>query len=106
MREICEFTFISKMDFQLVHAKGIESSWYDLKRKFHREGAECNSTASYYEKTNKEDRGPQLFAIVNNNAVFFHDKGVWEKYNSAKDIRCNIKPWSDRNSSYEPILSL
>jgi hypothetical protein len=101
MREICEFYFISTKDRQLVHAKGIETSWYDLKRELDRQGAECNPTASYYLKTNTRNRGPGLFAIVNNGSVFYHEKGVWEIYNSAKNISCNVKPWSDPNPSHE-----
>ncbi|CAF4397626.1 unnamed protein product, partial [Rotaria sordida] len=67
MLEMCEFTYTSLQDLKFVHANGIESSWYDLKHKFNRQGVECDSTASYYEKISK--RGPELFAIVNNTSV-------------------------------------
>jgi hypothetical protein len=96
MLEVCEFTFTSTVDYQFVYAKGIESSWYDLKRKFNRQGVECNPTASYYEKISR--RGPQLFAIVNQTSVFYHDKDEWYKYRSAENIKCDIIPWSGLNS--------
>ncbi|CAF1103535.1 unnamed protein product [Rotaria sordida] len=100
MLEMCEFTYTSLQDLKFVHANGIESSWYDLKRKFNRQGVECDSTASYYEKISK--RGPELFAIVNNTSVFYHDNNKWSKYRSAANITCNLIPWSDTNPLKEP----
>jgi hypothetical protein len=97
MLEMCEFTFTAKNDSQFIHAKGIESSWHDLKQKFNRQGAEYNPTASYYEKTS--DRGPKLFAIVNNNSVFYHDNNEWYTYVSARNITCSIIP------SFRPSLT-
>ncbi|CAF3413278.1 unnamed protein product [Rotaria sp. Silwood1] len=90
MLEMCEFTFTSLKDLKFVHAKGIESSWYNLKHKFNRQGAECDPTASYYEKISK--RGPELFAIVNNTLVFYHANDEWSKYHSAANITCNLIP--------------
>ncbi|CAF3416770.1 unnamed protein product [Rotaria sp. Silwood1] len=90
MLEMCEFTFTSLKDLKFVHAKGIESSWYNLKHKFNRQGAECDPTASYYEKISK--RGPELFAIVNNTSVFYHGNDEWSKYHSAANITCNLIP--------------
>ncbi|CAF2853811.1 unnamed protein product [Rotaria sp. Silwood2] len=102
MLEICEFTFISLKDLKFVHAKGIESSWYDLKRKLNRQGAECDPTASYYQKNNERERGPEFFAIVNNTSVFYHDNDEWLIYHSAANIICNLIPWSDMNPLNEP----
>jgi hypothetical protein len=99
MLETCEFTFTSLKDFQFVYVKGIESSWYDLKHKFNRQGDGYNSIASYYEKISR--RGPQLFAIVNQTAVFYHDKDEWYQYRSARNITCDIIPWSGSNSFQE-----
>lgn len=95
MREICEFTFVGKKTLRFIHVIGIESSWYDLKRTLNRQGAECNPAASYYQKTNKTDPGPELFAVVNSSSVFYHERGVWEIYNSTRNISCNVKPWLD-----------
>lgn len=93
MIEVCQFSFIGSVDGQFILTKGIESSWYDLKRKFNRQGGECNSTASYYEKTSQ--RGPELFAIVDKTSVFYHHGDQWHKYRSADNIKCNILPLSD-----------
>jgi hypothetical protein len=97
MVEICEFTFTSAVSLRYIDAKGIESSWYDLKRKFDLQGAECNSLASYYEKISQQ--GPQLFAIVNNTFVFYHDQDQWYNYRSAQNITCAIIPSSQVNST-------
>ncbi len=97
---MCEFSFFSTDDGQFVLTKGIESSWYDLKRKFNRQGPECNSTASYYEKTSQ--RGPQLFAIVSKTSVYYHYNNKWHKYRSADNIKCNILPLSNPNVRQEP----
>lgn len=88
MLEICEFTFTSHVDFQFVHAKGIESSWYDLKHKFNEEDAQLYPTASYYETFSI--RGPRFFAIINYTSVFYYNDGKWHKYLSATNITCNL----------------
>ncbi|CAF0982504.1 unnamed protein product [Adineta ricciae] len=97
LREICEFIFVSNRstDRTIVHAQGIESSWYDLKRKLHREGDAYDMAASYYQKTRQKDRGPELFAIINNDTVFYHHNNQWITYNSARNVSCSIRPWSD-----------
>jgi hypothetical protein len=100
MLEVCEFTFTSSVDGQFIYTRGIESSWYDLKRKFNRQGAECNSMASYYEKISP--RGPQLFAIVNKTSVFYHHDDEWSKYRSAGNIKCDLIPLSGSNLFQRP----
>ncbi|CAF0914904.1 unnamed protein product [Adineta ricciae] len=97
MREICEFIFLSNKtaDRTIVYAQGIESSWYDLKRKLHREGDAYDMAASYYQKTRQKDRGPELFAIINSDTVFYHHNNQWHMYNSARNVSCSIRPWSD-----------
>jgi hypothetical protein len=99
MVEICEFTFTSAETLWNVSTKGIESSWYDLKRKLNRNGTECDSSASYYEKISP--KGPQLFAVVNNTFAFFHDNGAWHNYRTARNIKCYIIPSSETNSTQE-----
>ena len=96
MKEMCEFTFIGLDYSRTVHAKGIESSWYDLKRKFKLTGPECSPEASYYERISNQ--GPQLFAIINDHSVFYHDDGKWHKYRSAENVICNMIPYSNINS--------
>ncbi|CAF1113971.1 unnamed protein product [Adineta steineri] len=63
---------------------GIEQSWEELKRDFNRIGPGCPS-ALYFKTISAE--GPELFAVVNDNAVFYHDNGQWYRYITA----CNIK---------------
>lgn len=93
--EICEFTFISKIDFALVHCKGKETSWHELKSKFQRQGEACHPRASYYEKTSA--RGPQLFALLANGTVFYHDNDIWYPYRTANNTRCYL---TSQSSSY------
>ncbi|CAF4172965.1 unnamed protein product [Rotaria magnacalcarata] len=90
MVEKCAFTYTSNKDFKFVNATGIETSWYDIKRKLNLQGDQCDPTASYYEKISK--RGPEVFAIVNRTSVFYHEHGEWHKYGTAADVICAIIP--------------
>jgi hypothetical protein len=97
MVEMCEFNYIRETDYVMVHAKGIESSWYYLKRRFDRKDPEMDRKASYYERDSVQ--GPELFAIVNGDSVFYHHENKWSQYKTAENIRCNIIPWSNSSSS-------
>ena len=72
----------------MVHARGMESSWRELKSKYERRGSHPHPDALYYEKMSL--RGPQLFAIVGNDTVFYHDNDIWFKYRSEDNIRFNL----------------
>ena len=96
MQEMCEFTYISSKYYRTLLAKGIESLWYDLKRKFELTGPECSSEASYYETTSNQ--GPRLFAIINDHSVFYYYNGKWHNYMTAENVICNMIPYSNINS--------
>lgn len=86
--ESCEFTFTSKIDLRVVRARGTEASWDDLKEQFDRKGPHCGPSALYYRT--ESARGPQLFAIIGNDSVYYHEDSLWEKYLSARDIQCSL----------------
>ena len=96
MQEMCEFTYIRSRDFRTVHAKGIESSWYDLKRKFKLTGPERSPEAYYYETISNQ--GPRLFAIIHDHSVFYYYNSKWYKYMTAENVTCNMIPYSNINS--------
>ncbi len=76
------------MDNRLICATGVETSWYDLKQEFDREGDSCRPGASYYRTISIE--GPFLFAVVKGEYVFYHDAGKWIQYNSAHGVRFGV----------------
>ena len=76
------------MDDQWKHATGVESSWYDLKRDFDREGTICARGASYYRTISVQ--GPFLFAVVKEKYVFYHDAGNWTQYNTATNVTLGV----------------
>ena len=82
--DTCEFCYISNQTHLLVRAWGIERSWDDLKIEFGRSGAGLPG-ATYYKRTSPQ--GPQLFAVVNEDQVFYHDKGIWQRYITATDVK-------------------
>ena len=82
--DTCQFTYISRDDFMPKRALGIERSWEELKEELGRTGPGYPN--AIYFKTISVD-GPQLFAVVNDNSVFYHDHGQWHRYISAFDIR-------------------
>jgi hypothetical protein len=63
---------------------GIEQSWEELKRDFNRAGP--GYPGAIYFKTISA-QGPQLFAVVADSVVFYHDNGQWHRYITACDIK-------------------
>lgn len=95
--EICQFTFIGAQTLKIMNVTGRESSWYDLKRQFNRQGGKLNFPASYYRKIS--DNGPELFAIRNDRSVYYQNDSEWHKYTTARDIECHLRPSSGSNSA-------
>ena len=73
---------------------GIERSWEELKEEFGRTGPGYPD-ATYF-KTISYD-GPQLFAVVNDDSVLYHDRGQWHRYITARDIKFSTVESSDTN---------
>jgi hypothetical protein len=96
MVDTCEFSYISRADSMPKRALGIEQSWEELKRDLGRTGPGCPG-ALYFKTISVQ--GPQLFAVVNDNLVFYHENGQWHKYITAFDIKfgtiesdnCNVQ---------------
>jgi hypothetical protein len=65
-------------------ALGIERSWEELKEEMGRTGP--GYPGAIYFKTISV-QGPQLFAVVNDDSVFYHDHGKWHRYITAYDIK-------------------
>ncbi len=83
--ETCQFSYISLKTRLLTTAVGIERSWDHLKQEFDRSGPGIPG-ATYYKTISL--LGPQLFAVLNEKQVFYHDGGQWYPYNTAHDIKC------------------
>ncbi|UJR18267.1 hypothetical protein I4U23_005170 [Adineta vaga] len=86
--DTCSFNYTSEMANQSRRATGVESSWHDLKYQFSRTGESCRPGATYYRTISFQ--GPYLFAVVDNNYVFYHDAGKWTQYESANSITFGI----------------
>lgn len=82
--DTCEFSYISRMDSTPRRVLGIEQSWEELKRDMGRAGSGC--TGAIYFKTISAE-GPQLFAVVDDHTVFYHEHGQWHRYITACDIK-------------------
>ena len=83
---------------------GIERSWEELKEELGRTGPGC--PGAFHFKTISY-QGPQLFAVVNDNSVFYHDQGQWYRYITACDIKFGTmessNPNPDRATSDETV---
>jgi hypothetical protein len=86
--DTCQFNFTSMVDLRTKQVIGIESSWYDLKREFSREGDGCKQRASYYRTISAD--GPQLFAVDDDHAVYYHHDDVWSLYLSGRILKFGI----------------
>jgi hypothetical protein len=82
--DVCEFSYINSRTNLPTTALGIERSWDNLKAEFNRSGSGIPG-ATYYKTISFQ--GPQLFAVVGENAVFYHDKGEWHPYLTAINVR-------------------
>ena len=81
--DICQFSYISNRTNLEVTARGTERAWDDLKIECGRSGPGI-AGATYYKRLGTT--GPELFAVLNENQVFYHDLGQWYKYITARDI--------------------
>ncbi len=63
---------------------GIERSWEELKEELGRKGPGYPG-ATYFKTISYE--GPQLFAVVNDDSVFYQEHGQWHRYITAYDIK-------------------
>jgi hypothetical protein len=82
--DTCQFSFISKRTYLEVTARGVERSWDDLKIECDRSGPGIPG-ATYYKRLGTA--GPELFAVLDENQVFYHDAGEWHKYITARNVR-------------------
>ena len=85
--ETCQFSYIQRNTVRSITALGVERSWEQLQAEFNRDGPGL-SGATYYKTISF--RGPELFAVVNEECVFYHDKGQWQRYLTATDIKIGI----------------
>ena len=93
--DTCQFTYISRDDFMPKRAMGIERSWEELKEELDRTGPACYPGAIYFKTISVT--GPQLFAVVNDNSVFYHEGGHWYRYVTAFDIKFGTMSSEDPN---------
>jgi hypothetical protein len=75
-------------------ALGIERSWEELKEEMGRTGP--GYPGAIYFKT-ISFQGPQLFAVVNDDSVFYHEHGEWYRYITAYDIKFDTMKSSNPN---------
>jgi hypothetical protein len=92
--DTCEFSYISRADSMPKRALGIERSWEELKEEMGRTGP--GYPGAIYFKT-ISFQGPQLFAVVNDKSVFYHNHGEWHRYMTACDIKFGTMESSDLN---------
>jgi hypothetical protein len=84
INNMCTFSYIRKSDLALTTTTGIERSWLDLKREFDLSGDGLPG-AEYYKKISPQ--GPSLFAVKQDQTVWYFDNGKWSQYQSATDIK-------------------
>jgi hypothetical protein len=82
--DTCEFSYISRTTNLPARALGIERAWDDLKAEFNRSGPGIPG-ATYYKTISVQ--GPQLFAVVDEKRVYYHDNGEWNRYITATDVK-------------------
>jgi hypothetical protein len=73
---------------------GVERSWEELKIEMDRTGSGCPG-ATYFKTISFQ--GPQLFAVVNDDSVFYHDHGEWHRYITACDVKFGTMESSNPN---------
>ncbi len=87
------------------HVLGIERSWEELKEEMDRTGP--GYPGAIYFKTISY-QGPQLFAVVNDDSVFYHDHGEWYQYITAYDIKFGTmkssNPNPDRTTTKDAVI--
>lgn len=84
MVDTCEFSYISRVDSLPKQVLGIERSWEQLKLELDRTGS--GYPGAIYFKTITY-QGPQLFAVVDDGTVLYHEGNGWHRYITAFDVR-------------------
>ena len=87
--DICRFSYISSRSNLEVTVRGAERAWDDLKIECGELGSGIPG-ATYYKVLSTP--GPKLFAVLNENQVFYHDVGQWYRYITARDV---VFSWQD-----------
>lgn len=82
--ETCKFSFISRTTGLITHVEGVERSWDDLRVEFGRTGAGLIG-ATHYKRVSSS--GPELFAVIGDSQVYYHDNGAWYRYLTATDVQ-------------------
>ena len=82
--DTCEFAYISRVDSLPKQVLGIERSWEQLKLEMGRTGS--GYPGAIYFKTISY-QGPQLFAVIDDKTVLYHDQNKWHRYITACDVR-------------------
>ena len=82
--DTCRFSYVQKVTALPITAFGVERSWEQLQVEFDRHGPGYPG-ATYFKTISL--KGPQLFAVVNNAWVLYHDNEQWHRYISATDIK-------------------
>jgi hypothetical protein len=104
--DTCQFSYISLKTYLQTTAIGIERAWDSLKMEFDRSGPGIPG-ATYYKTISAQ--GPQLFAVVDENQVFYHDKGQWFRYITATDVKFGQMNTTDdpqratTEDAYQPV---
>ncbi len=75
-------------------ALGIERSWEELKEEMGRTGPGYPD-AVYFKTISFQ--GPQLFAVVNDDSVLYHEHGEWHRYITACDVKFGTMESSNLN---------
>lgn len=87
---ICHFTFIAASSEATIHVTGVERSWDYLKLEFdrHSDGL-FNKETKYYQTLYA---GPRIFAVDDQNKVYYHEQEKWIEYISSRDVRYSYDP--------------
>ena len=90
--EACQFSYVQRNTFLPVTALGFETSWEELKAEFKYHGPGYPG-AAYYKTISF--KGPESFAVVNNEWVLYYENEGWHRYISGTDVklrRMNMLP--------------
>ena len=82
--DTCQFSFVQRTTYLPVTALGFEQSWEEIKVAFGYHGPGYPG-ATYYKTISL--RGPEMFAVVNNEWVLYYEDEQWHRYISATDIK-------------------
>ncbi|CAF1494887.1 unnamed protein product [Adineta ricciae] len=92
--ETCQFTYNRRVTYLPLTTLGIERPWEDMRKEFGYKGNGVPG-ATYYKTISKD--GPEGFAVVNENIVYYYEYDDWHRYNTARDIRYGTIDLTDAN---------